>query len=72
MISKVTSSHTSTLILSVFKVTRGMSGCLEFGGKTMIGPLPRRSSLDWFPSSLSNIFTPNINSPGCLGTEKKV
>jgi hypothetical protein len=36
----------------------------------MIGPFQRVSSLVLLPSSLSNIFTQNINSQACLGTEK--
>jgi hypothetical protein len=43
-----------------------------FGGNIIIGQFPNISSLDLFPSSLSNIFTQNINSQACFGTEKKV
>jgi hypothetical protein len=69
--SKVISSHISTLVLSDFKVTIGTSGLAISGGKKTIGQFQISSSLDCLPSSLSYIVTPNINSHGILGNEKK-
>jgi hypothetical protein len=64
------SSPTSTVVLSVFNVTKGISGLFVSGGKNTIGQLPIIFSLGFFPSSLSYNVTQNINSQGILGKEK--
>jgi len=68
--SKVTSSPTSTVVLSSFSVTSGISGLLVSGGKNTIGQFHIIFSLEFLPSSLSYIVTPNINSQGIFGKEK--
>jgi hypothetical protein len=69
--SKVISSHTSAFNLSDFKVTIGTSGLAVSGEKNTIGQFHITFSLYCTPQSLSCIDTPNINSHGILGNEKK-
>jgi len=68
--SKTISSHTSTVVLSTFSVTSGMSGLFVSGGKNTIGPFHIMFSLAFLPSSLSYNVTPNMNSPAIFGKEK--
>gem|GEM_PF-2479260 len=68
--SKTISSQTSTVVLSAFSVTNGISGLFVSGGKNTIGQFPITFSLGFFQSSLSYNVTQNINSQGILGNEK--